>query len=277
MMDALIFSIERNDRCFGVALKDELMPTLAALACALVFNLIATTRATADCGGEVLGQGRVAHVVDARTLRLADGREIRLAAVMPSPDAGAARDALTTLVANRDVVLRGDSDTPDRYGRQNAFAVRAEDGTSIQTELLRAGAALTTGSAIGKDCAAELTAAETLARQTRHGIWAAPDAVKNAAKPGDILAKLGQFAVIEGKVLSARQSGATYYLNFGRHWVRDFAVIIPRQMIGSLTRDGVDIKALAGRDVRVRGWIEQRGGPRIQLRGTGQLEVLDRR
>lgn len=274
-MGARIFSIERNARR-EASLKDDLMPTLVALACALMFNLIVITRATADCGGELLGQGRVAHVVDAHTLRLADGREIRLTGIVPSSDATAARHALTTLVANRDVVLRGDSDTPDRYGRQHAYVARAEDSASIQVELLRAGAAMTTGAATGKDCATELTAAETLARQMKQGIWAAPGAIKSAAKPGDILAKLGQFVVIEGKVLSARKSGATFYLNFGRHWVRDFAVIIPRQMIGSLTRDGVDIKTLAGRNVRVRGWIEQRGGPRIQLRGTGQIEILDR-
>lgn len=275
-MNAIIFSIERNERRLGARLKN-VMSALAVLACALILNIIATAHAVAaDCGGEVLGQGQVAHVIDARTLRLVDGREIRLAGIVPSSDATSARDTLAALVANRGVMLRGDSDTPDRYGRQNAFVVRAEDGTSVQAELLRVGAALTTGSTIDKDCARELAAAEAVARQTRQGIWAAQDVIKNAAKPGDILAKLGQFAVIEDKVLSARQSGATFYLNFGRHWVRDFAVIIPRQMIGSLTRDGIDIKALAGHNVRVRGWIEQRGGPRIQLRGTGQLEVLDR-
>lgn len=259
-------------------MKDNPMPTLVALACVLIFNFVVVTRATAaDCGSELLGQGRVIHVVDARTLRLADGREIRLTGITPSPDAPAARDALTTLIANRDVILRGNSDAPDRYGRQHAFVARAEDGTSVQVELLRAGAVLATGVVTDKDCATELTAAETLARQTRQGIWSTPDVIKNAAKPGDILAKLGQFAIIEGKVLSARQSGATFYLNFGRHWLRDFAVIIPRQMIGLLARDGIDIKALAGRNVRVRGWIERRGGPRIQVRGTGQIEALNRR
>jgi endonuclease YncB( thermonuclease family) len=275
-MSAIIFSIERNERCPETPLK-KVMSTLAILACALVLNSIVTVHAiAAECGSELLGQGRVAHVIDAHTLRLADGREIRLTGIMPSPDATSARDTLAALVANRDVVLRGDSGTPDRYGRQHAYVSRAEDDTSIQIALLRAGMAVTTGSAIDKDCAAELTAAETIARQTRQGLWAAPDVIKNAGRPGDILAKLGQFAVVEGKVLTARQSGATFYLNFGRHWVRDFAVIIPRQMIGLLTRDGIDIKALAGHNVRVRGWIEQRGGPRIQLRGTGQIEILDR-
>jgi hypothetical protein len=90
-MGAHIFSIERNERRRAAPLlKDDLMPMLAALACALMFNLVVITRAIAECGGELLGQGRVAHVVDARTLRLADGREIRLSGIVPSPDATAA-------------------------------------------------------------------------------------------------------------------------------------------------------------------------------------------
>ncbi|MBN9014693.1 MAG: thermonuclease family protein [Rhizobiales bacterium] len=257
------------------------MPLLAALACALTFNLVLTASAAADCSGALLGQGRVAQVVDGRTLRLADGREIRLTGIMPPSDATTARAVLTALVANRDVVLRGDNDAPDRYGRQHALVVQAGTDTSVHTsvqvELLRAGAVLVTGTGLTTDCATELTAAETFAHQAGQGLWASPDVIKNAESPDDILAMLGRFALVEGKVLSARQSGATFYLNFGRHWVRDFAVIIPRQMIGSLARDGIDVKALAGRRVRVRGWIEQRGGPRIQLRGTGQIEVLDRR
>jgi endonuclease YncB( thermonuclease family) len=277
-MSAIIFSIKRNARCIGPTLNDNPMPAVATIACALAFSLIATAHArAADCGSTLLGQGPVADVIDARTLRLADGREIRLAGIMPSPDAIAIRDALAALVANRDVMLRGDDDTPDRYGRQHAYVVRVDDGASVQVALLRAGAALTTGAVVAADCAAELTAAETSARQTRQGLWATPGVIESAERPSDILAKLGQFAVIEGKVLSARQSGATFYLNFGRHWVRDFAVIIPKQMIGSLARAGVDTKALAGRVVRVRGWVEQRGGPRIRLRGTGQIEILDRR
>lgn len=274
-MSAIIFSIERNESRLAAPLKDRLLPTLVALACALMFNTVVVARAAATgCGRELLGQGRVAHVVDARTLRLADGREIRLAGIVPSPDAMA---MLTTLVANRDVVLRGDNDAPDRYGRQHGYVTRTEDDIPVQVQLLRAGAALAAGTVIDRDCAAELATAETLARQTGQGVWAAPDVIKNAESADDILAKLGRFIVVEGKVLSARQSGTTFYLNFGRRWVRDFAVIIPRQMIGSLARDGIDIKTLAGRRVRVQGWVEQRGGPRIQLRGTGQLEVLDRR
>jgi hypothetical protein len=88
------------------------------------------------------------------------------------------------------------------------------------------------------------------------------------------LASVGQFAVVEGKVLSVRQAGAAFYANFGRRWTQDFAVSISRRMVGSFEAAGINLKSLENRHVRVRGFIEQRGGPRIELFRVGQLEVV---
>ena len=90
-----------------------------------------------------------------------------------------------------------------------------------------------------KDCAAVLMAAEATARQAKRGIWADPAAIKNAESPGDILAGIGRFTVVEGKVLSVRQAGATTYLNFGRNWTRDFAVTISRRMLPAFEAAGI--------------------------------------
>ena len=258
------------------------LSNISVPACTMLFALIAlnlgdiAVAAAASCGSEMLGQGRVTHVIDARTLQLSDGRQIRLAAIEPPSNSATAKAALTALVDNRDVSLWGDGDAPDRYGRQHAFVVLPGADTTVQDMLLRAGAAMVTGTTAAGGCRKELVAAEAAAQQAGQGIWAALDVIKNARSPGDILAKLGQFTLVEGKVVSARQSGATFYLNFGRRWRQDFAVIIPRRMVGLLARDGIDVKTLAGHRIRVRGWVEQRGGPRIEVRGTGQVEVLDR-
>lgn len=249
----------------------------ATLACALTLGPLAPApAAAAGCGGELLGTGRAIQAIDARTLLLDDGRAIRLAGLAPPPDSVAATAALAALAADREVELRGDGDAPDRHGRQHAFVTLAGTATSVQSLLLRAGAALLAGTLPAGDCATELSAAENTAREANLGLWNAGDVIKNAERPGDILARMGQFAVVEGKVVSARQAGATLYLNFGRRWSRDFAVIIPRQMVRLLMGSGIDARTLAGREVRVRGWVEQRGGPRIELRGTGQITVLDR-
>ncbi len=214
-------------------------------------------------------------MIDARSFRLDDGREVRLAGIEPAdPDKAKGAAALSAIVAGRDVTLHGADDTPDRYGRQPAFAFLAGSETPVQSELLSQGEALVAANVADKDCAAALAAAEAEARGAKNGTWADPTAIKNAESPGDILAGIGRFMVVEGKVLSVRQAGATTYLNFGRNWTRDFAVTISRRMMPAFEAAGLTPKSLENRRIRVRGCVEARGGPRIEVLRVGQIEVL---
>ena len=91
-----------------------------------------------------------------------------------------------------------------------------------------------------------------------------------------LAAERGHFALVEGKVLSVRESGATIYVNFGRRWTRDFTVghsaaLAPRTFAAA----GIELKQLEGRRIRVRGWIERRGGPIIEAETPEQIELLD--
>jgi hypothetical protein len=63
-------------------------------------------------------------------------------------------------------------------------------------------------------------------------------------------------------------------LNFGRNWTRDFAVTISRRMLPGFEAAGIGLKSLENRRIRVRGWVEARGGPRIEALHVGQIEVL---
>jgi len=229
----------------------------------------------AGCSFEAQGEGRVAAVIDARTFRLEDGREVRLAGIEPMAiEKGNRTSALTALVAGREVTLRGEDDTPDRYGRQPAFAFVDGVETSVQSLLLEQGEALVSATEGNKDCASALFAAESMAREAKRGIWADPAAIKNAESPGDILTGIGQLTVVEGKVLSVRQAGTTTYLNFGRSWTRGFAVTISRRVLTALEAAGVAVKSLENRRIRVRGWVEGRRGPRIEVLRVGQIELL---
>jgi len=242
---------------------------------AAFFVLSTGGQANADCAFEPQGEGRVAAVVDGRSFRLDDGREVRLAGIeRAGTDMASGRMALAALVSGRHVTLHGEDDAPDRYGRQPAFAFLAGSETPVQSELLRRGEALVSTEVIDKDCAAGLVAAEAEARRAKYGTWADPAAIKNAESPGDILAGIGRFTVVEGKVLSVRQAGAVTYLNFGRNWTRDFAVTISRRMIPAFEAAGLGLKSLENRRIRVRGFVEARGGPRIEVLRVGQLEVL---
>ena len=251
-------------------------PRCAGLAVALAWLLAAAAPAdAAGCSFEPQGEGRVAAVIDARTFRLTDGREIRLAGIEPVAGPKAGRTAaLSAAIAGREVTLSGDNDSPDRYGRQPAFVHLAGADTPVQSMLLAQGEALVSADVAHRECAAALLAVEAEARRARRGIWAYPAAIKNAESPGDILAGMGRFTVVEGKVLSVRQAGATTYLNFGRNWTRDFAVTISRRVAAAHAAAGIRLKSLENRRIRVRGWVGAHGGPRIEVRLVGQIELL---
>ncbi|WP_430642072.1 thermonuclease family protein [Bradyrhizobium ivorense] len=246
---------------------------LAMTTCAALIGVCNDRATAAGCNFEMQGEGRVAAVIDARSFRLDDDREVKLAGIEVADRVKAAA-TLSALLVGRDVSLRGNDDTPDRYGRQPAYAYLAGSETPVQSELLRQGFALVSPAIADRDCAAALMAAEAEARTARSGTWAVSTVIKNAESPGDILAGIGRFAVVEGRVLSVRQAGSMTYLNFGRNWTQDFAATISKRIVPAFEAAGLAPKSLENRRIRVRGWVEARRGPRIELLRVGQIEVL---
>ena len=219
-----------------------------------------------ECAFEPQGEGHVTEGIDGRSFRLADGREIRLAGIEPvAPDAAK---------AGRAAALSAIIDAPDRYGRQSAFVFLAGSDTPVQSGLLAEGAALFSSEITDKACATSLLAAEAEARQAQKGAWTGSAVIKNAESTDDILSGIGRFMLVEGKVLSVRQAGATTYLNFGRRWTRDFAVTISRRNMPAVESAGMTLKSLENRQIRIRGWVEARPGPRIEVMRAGQIEIL---
>lgn len=240
----------------------------------LIFFVLARPALAEGCAFEAQGEGRVAAVIDARSFRLEDGREIRLTGIEQLTAKADGASALSAIISGRTVTIRGEDDTPDRYGRQPAFVFVEASALPVQAQLLAQGNALFSGAVTESDCASILMKAEAEARQSRRGIWADPSAIKNPESPGDILAGIGRFVVVQGRVLSVRQAGATTYLNFGRNWTQDFAVTIPRRAVAAFEAAGIALKSLEKRQIRVRGFVEAHPGPRIEVRRVGQIELL---
>src|SRR6267154_4329784 len=120
----------------------------------LMFVAAATPADAAGCSFEAQGEGRVAEILDARSFRLADGREVRLAGIEPVTGEKANRTlALAAIIAGRDVKLSGEDDTPDRYGRQPAFVFVDGAETPVQGLLLAQGEALVSATVTIKECA----------------------------------------------------------------------------------------------------------------------------
>jgi endonuclease YncB( thermonuclease family) len=309
--------------CFGLMMGMRGAGFVAAVAAVLAFigNTSAIAQGAAKaaatavpCGGEEIGRGSVGRVVDGYTVVLDDGREVRLAGIEAPPSsaqdvgvkvnpaketgvkdvvgptvgAAAARDALAALLTGAPVILRRAEFASDRYGRLLAYVDIARAGSSprsAQAELLAQGFA-EVGDFVGeRACAAELLRREKAARQVKLGLWADPyyDPLR-ADKPADILARRGRFALVEGEVVSVHPSGATLYVNFGRRWSEDFAVTIRKRNERKFAAAGLDVQGLSGRRVRVRGFIEARGGfagspwraPWIEAVRPEQIETVNR-
>jgi endonuclease YncB( thermonuclease family) len=244
----------------------------------------------ADCDLPLVTTGRVRSVIDGRTLMLEDGREVRLAAIEVAPLIAAASDgqqrnaagraaqrALVDLTLGRDIILRQEASSVDRYGRMVAFGFVAEDktGRSLQQELLAQGHARLAARVEPQACLPGLRARERDARRAALGLWADPDySAQPADKPADIAARRGRFTVVEGDVVSVRESRGTTYINFGRRWSESFTAVILKRNAGALLTAGVDPKRLRGRRVDVRGFVELRGGPRIEVARPEQIAVV---
>jgi endonuclease YncB( thermonuclease family) len=252
---------------------------------ALGFGLFAFFAAAAGqaadkpaCKAASLGTGQVRSVLDGRTLQLTDGREIRLAGIEAPQSTKAALEALLT---NRDVALLRFGADSDRYGRVVALVSVApaapEVEQSVQRTLLAQGQARVTANLGDSACAASLLEAERSARTAGLGLWADPYyVIRRAEDPAGILGVRGRFAVVEGKILSVRESGATIYVNFGRRWSDDFTVTVQKRNERNFTAAGLELKKLAGQRVRVRGTIEERGGPWIEAARPEQIEIAER-
>ena len=245
----------------------------------------------AGCDLPLVTTGRVRSVIDGRTLMLEDGREVRLAAIEVAPLTAATADrqernaagraaqrALAELTLGGDITLRQDEASADRYGRILAFGFVAQQGKtwrSLQQELLAQGHARLAARVEPPACLPGLRARERDARRATLGLWADPDySAQPADKPADIAARRGRFTVVEGDVVSVRESRGTTYINFGHRWSESFTAVILKRNAGALLAAGIDPKRLRGRRVDVRGFVELRGGPRIEVARPEQIAVV---
>jgi hypothetical protein len=65
------------------------------------------------------------------------------------------------------------------------------------------------------------------------------------------------------------------FVDFGHDFRTDFTVMVARTLVPRLLEAGIALESLKGRAVRVRGVLEESGGPAIRLADPLELELLD--
>jgi hypothetical protein len=182
------------------------------------------------------------------------------------------------LIAGNTVELRRQHAAIDRYGRTLAYAFvsTGQSTVSVAHALLARGFARVTASVETRACATEMLAREQAARASKLGLWANLYYVIIGAESfQELLAERGHFALVEGNVVSVRDSGGTTYVNFGRRWSQALTVTISKRHERIFEAAGLQPKRLEHRRIRVRGWIDERNGPRIEATRPEQIEIAE--
>jgi endonuclease YncB( thermonuclease family) len=246
------------------------------------------------CAGLEPGPKRtVARVIDGETLALDDGTEVRLiGALAPrAGDAGAepgrwppevaAIAELEAIALARSVELAFGGERTDRYGRALAHVTwrEGEHRRWLQGHMLEQGLARAYVQAGNRACATELIASEAIARGAVRGLWAeAAYAVRPAGAPLVLLGRRSSFEIVEGHIERVGQGRNAIYLDFGAGRGA-LSASLRRSDRALLGVSADNPKALEGKLVRVRGWIERRSGaftgPLIDLSAGGLMEVLE--
>lgn len=250
--------------------------------------------AGANCTGEDGGQSVVTSITGGETLILEDGRAIRLIGVLgprrarqgPASEARLAMErALSDLALGKKVSLQFGDRKRDRYGRvlAHVFLVNSPDSSIwLQGKLVEDGLARVISFRDNRLCIKELLDLEDRARRDRRGFWESGFFAVRPAIAEDLLLRLAQsYEIVEGRIAKVAAIKGRTYLNFGHDWKRDFTAFIPSKT-GPLfepseddQRHHIELAELAGKQVRVRGWLKNYNGPSITISHPEQIELVD--
>lgn len=263
----------------GGAMRAIQMPILAAICFCPQAGFAA---AIPDCAGPVrIAQASVVRTERSGALVLAQGRAVVLEGIL-LPQAGG--DTQARLLADRAVaaLARLSDEAPvtfaasaprmDRYGRMRAQAFGAD---WIQRALLERGLARVRIGPDRTDCASSLYAAESQARAARRGLWAF-SAYRIRQAYGVLKADIGSFQIVEGVVVNIGSGDGRSFIDFNRDWRAGFSAVIAGEDRKAFRRAGIDLEALRGRRIRLRGMVRAtHGRPEIALANPAQIELLD--
>jgi len=230
----------------------------------LVLLTSATTVAADDCAAKnTLTWVKATYAQSGDMVIIQDGRFKLIGMYAPqipreykfnTPGQPLAKEAqlfLNKLLANNDmkVGVEYDNAKMDKFNRQLAHLF-LEDGTNVQKKMIESGYALaytSEGNTLHQNC---YFAAEKVARDNKYQLWDLAEKNPNLHYPivnsTDLRKNDDGFRIIRGKVEKVDKSSNNYIINLDTTGIR-----IPKQNWDNF--DYADLKALAGKEIEVRG------------------------
>lgn len=263
---------------------------LAGQPAALAAQAMGARKAETACPEQGSASGRVAAVSDRLELTLEDSSRLKIAGVdppRPTPsDPGldaTARRRLATWLAGQTVRFRLAEPGEDRWGRAVSFvygpAPAAEDGRAaallpVAEALIDAGLARYEPGAAARPCRSVLLAAEKRARAAGLGLWSDPYyAILDAGERESFAERSGSIVIVEGRVTGVDGQKPRIALRFGDRKGWDFSVAMVPKNSKAFEASYAALSRLTGQQVRVRGLLDTRFGPQIEISDPDAVEL----
>ncbi|QVM96487.1 MULTISPECIES: thermonuclease family protein [unclassified Pseudomonas] len=238
----------------GLALLLKKASLVGAFFMGAIWQLPALAFCAAPVDAQVVS---VRQVVDGDTLRLNDGRSVRLIGIN-APEIGrkgrsseafaeAARQRLQALVkaSGGQVGLVPGVEARDKYGRTLAH-VYGRSGDNFEAQLLSEGLGYRVAVAPNVALAGCQAQAERAARQAGKGLWR-----QSPLTPASAVRQSG-FALISGKVMDIQRNRGGIWIEIDDSLVLQVPARLQRNFPSSFFTD------LKGRSIEARGWVLDR-------------------
>jgi len=259
------------------------LPASLGLCALLPLVLSVSARADASgCPASGAARASVRSVTERLEIGLADGRQLRLAG-LEAPDAtpddaelgGRSRAFLEAKLAGKEIAFEILSQKPDRWGRFPAMVFAGTDGVSLAEELLENGLARLVPDQVRIACETRYQAAEARARKARPGLWQDAYYALLGTQDRDAFAEhAGSFIQAEGKLTDVKAGPTRTYLIFGPRRRGHLVVTVLQRNVKNFENAGLQFKDLIGQTLHVRGLLETRFGPEIEISRPGDLSVM---
>lgn len=267
------------------------LKTPASLLPGVFLCLFSSALAVAECGYPETAPIAVAKVQDGDTLKLSDGRSVRVLGINApeikvgqKPGQPLGRESLASARqfvarAGGEVRLAFDAERRDHYGRWLAH-VYDKSGRSLAAEQIRAGMAFQISVPPNRAQESCLAAIESMMRKRSAGVWRHP--YWGSAQAASLTLNDTGFRLVRGKVMRVDVNSSVWIELDG-----ELVVQIRKQDWKGFGKR--DWKALAGKNLEVRGWITAREGKAAKpnagtrrfkplvmaVRAPSSLKVLD--
>ena len=264
---------------------------LLALGLVALTDLDSLHAQDSSCPGDGPISARVVSVNERLELTLEDGIKLKIAGVDPprptpgSPDLDARmRDELGRWLIGQEIGFRQLEPGQDRWGRIVAFVYAPAPNTAgaasgkrlpLGEALIDAGFARYEPSIASHPCRSALLAAEVGARAGKVGLWADPYYAIIAAGDRESFAeKVGSIVIAEGRVSGIGGRRPRIMLYFGPRKGLDLSVTLLPPSNKEFEAAYSKLAHLAGQMIRVRGLLDMRFGPQIEISDPDAVEAI---